>query len=137
MAYSNFERWAWDNNNVSGDSSGIDDTGLSWAAYIHGSELEKQIKLVSPIPYLIKHREADCAPFWYVRHGMRDRDTSFATQVTLFYAIDNNPTVIDANYKIAYIQPHSGNYDVQEAYSWLAEVLKHPEKHTGKHKCGM
>ncbi len=29
----------------------------------------------------------------------------------------------DANFKLAWMRPHSGNYDVQEAYAWLASVL--------------
>jgi hypothetical protein len=89
------------------------------------------MKMINPMPYLISD-EGDSAPYWYVRHGIRDRDTSFAVEVALFYAIQNDPTVKDANYALAYMQPHGGNYDVQEAYGWLAEVLAQAKD--GKHQ---
>ena len=132
IEYSNFMEWAWNNNNVPDDGSGADDTHMTWDQYFPGSEIKKQIKMINPIAYLIDNRDGDSAPYWYVRHGLRDRDTSFAVEVTLFYAIENDPTVLDANFALAYIQGHGGDYDVQEAYAWLAEVLA--EKHHGKHK---
>ncbi len=123
VAYSNFMAWAWNNNNVAGDGSGLDDTGLFWNQYIGGSELEKQIKLINPLPYLISRKDGDSAPYWYVRHGLRDRDTSFAVEMELFYAIDNDPSVLDVNTALAYDTGHAGNYDVLEAYEWLADIL--------------
>jgi hypothetical protein len=123
VEYSNFMAWAWDNNTVPGDGSGTDDTGVTWEQYFPGSPLQEQIKLINPIAYLIDADNGDSAPHWYVRHGLRDRDTSFAVEVELFYAVKNDPTVQDANVGLAYIQGHSGNYDVQEAYAWLAGIL--------------
>jgi hypothetical protein len=58
-----------------------------------------------------------------VRHGIIDRDTSFALQTTLYYAIKNDPKVKDLNFKLVWLQGHAGNYDVQEAYAWVADVL--------------
>ncbi|MGD9209380.1 MAG: subtype B tannase [Desulfobacteraceae bacterium] len=127
--YSNFMQWAWDNNEIAGDDSGYDDTGLYWDEYVLSSELDNQIKLINPIAYLIDRKNGVSAPYWYVRHGMRDRDTSFAVEVELFLAIANDPTVKDANYKLTYFKGHGGGDDVQEAYGWLAEVLA--EEHMG------
>jgi BD-FAE len=123
VEYANFEEYGWNHNDVKGDDTGQDDTGKDWAAYITGSgaELARQIKMVSPIPYLSS--AADAAPYWYVRHGLADRDTSFAVQTTLYYAIKNDPSVKDVNFKLAWLQGHAGNYDVQEAYAWVANVL--------------
>jgi hypothetical protein len=121
--YSNFMEWAWDNNNVPGDGSGTDDTGLTWAEYFPDSQLQEQVKLINPIAYLIDAENGASAPHWYVRHGLRDRDTSFAVEAVLFHAIQNDPTVQDANVGLAYIEGHNGDYDVQEAYAWLAGVL--------------
>lgn len=61
-----------------------------------------------------------------IRHGLLDRDTAFALQVTLAAAVRNNPAVKAVNFKLAWMQGHAGNYDVQEAYAWLAETLAHP-----------
>ncbi|MBN9319481.1 MAG: hypothetical protein J0I28_07340 [Caulobacterales bacterium] len=125
LEYSNFSAYPWDNNDKPGDGSGKDDTGLAFAAYTAGpgAELAKQIKLTSPIPYLTA-KGSTVAPNWYVRHGTLDRDTSFAIQATLKSAIQNNPAVKDSNVKLAWGQGHAGNYDVQEAYAWLAGVLQ-------------
>jgi hypothetical protein len=124
VAYSNFTQYAWDHNEVKGDGSGEDDTGLDWKAYIAGpgAPLARQLKMSTPLPYL-QSRAATPAPYWYIRHGSLDRDTSFAVQVTLATAVKNNPAVKDTNFKIAWMQGHAGNYDVQEAYAWLADVL--------------
>jgi hypothetical protein len=121
--YANFTEWAWNNNEKAGDGSGPDDTGKKWDLYIAdpATIIDDQVKTVSPLPYL--NTAADAAPYWYVRHGMIDRDTSFATQVTLYYAIRNDPSVKVVNFKFPWLTPHSGNYDVQEAYAWLANVL--------------
>lgn len=123
VEYANYTEWAWNNNEKPGDGSGPDDTGKKWDAYIAdpATTIDDQVKMVSPLPYL--NTAADAAPYWYVRHGMIDRDTSFATQVTLYYAIRRDPSVKAVNFKFPWLTPHSGNYDVQEAYAWLADVL--------------
>jgi hypothetical protein len=125
VEYSNFTQYAWDHNDVKGDGSGVDDTGIAWTSHLAGpgAELARQIKMTSPLPYL-RTTTTTVARYWYVRHGLLDRDTSFAVQATLAAAIQNNSAVKDVNFKIAWMQGHAGNYDVQEAYAWLAETLK-------------
>ena len=89
-----------------------------------GQALDLQLQMSSPIPYLVGDRESTVSPNWYVRHGFRDRDTAFALQAVLFRALENNESVVDPNCEFAWIQPHSGDYDVQEAYAWLDGVLQ-------------
>ncbi|MCX5839491.1 MAG: hypothetical protein NTW71_13410 [Deltaproteobacteria bacterium] len=123
--YSNFSEWSWNNNQKMGDGSGFDDTRFSWSAYIAdpiGKELKDQIKMTGPIPYL-NTTTADAAPYWYVRHGMVDRDTATAMQLVLYYAVKNDPTVKDLNFKVPWLVPHSGNYDVKEAFTWIKAKL--------------
>ena len=121
--YSNFSEYGWNHNAIHHDGSGADDTGMDWATYIAGpgKALAQQIKLVSPMPYL--HTTTTVAPYWYVRHGLIDRDTSFATQAILYSAIQDDPKVKEVNFQLAWLRGHSGNYDVQEAYHWLSSVL--------------
>jgi hypothetical protein len=123
VEYSNFMEYAWNNNEVPGDGSGFDDTGKKWAEHIAdpATTLDDQIKMVSPMPYL--NSAADSAPYWYVRHGMVDRDTAFAVEVALYYGILNDPSVKNVNFELAWLQGHGGNYDVQEAYGWIAGIL--------------
>jgi len=119
----NFEEWCWDNNDVAGDGSGLDDTGKTWAEYIGGSELEQQIKMINPIAYLTDPADGDSAPNWYLRHGMRDRDTSFAVELELYYAALGDASIENVDFALAWLKPHSGNYDVQEAFAWLEGIL--------------
>jgi hypothetical protein len=124
--YSHWLDWSWENDNQPGNQVGLDDTKLDYDQFMAtdaGKAVVAQMQMVNPMPYLISDTEGDSAPYWYVRHGMRDRDTSFAVEVALFYAIQNDPNVKDANFALAYMQPHAGDYDVQEAYAWLAGVL--------------
>ena len=120
--YSNFTEWAWNNNSDPGDGTGSGDTDLSWEQYIAGSKIEEQLKLINPLAYLTDESNGDSAPYWYVRHGLRDRDTSFAIELELFFAIENDSSILDANYGFAYLQEHGAYYDVDEAYSWLANI---------------
>jgi acetyl esterase/lipase len=124
LEYSNFAEYSWNHNEVRGDGSGPDDTGRDWTAYMAtpaGRALERQIKMSSPMAYF--NTTADSAPYWYLRHGLMDRDTAFAVEIALSYGIRNDPSTKDVNFKLAWLQGHAGNYDVGEAYRWLAGVL--------------
>ena len=124
VRYMNFSEWSWNNNAALGDNTGTDDTGLSFAQYtaLSSSLLAKQIKLINPIAYL-NTTGADAAPYWYVRHGMVDRDTAFVMQTLLYQAIRNDASVREVSFKLPYLVPHSGNYDVQEAFAWIKAKL--------------
>ncbi len=121
--WSNFTPYGWNANDVAGDGSGADDTGADWDAWIagEGSALAEQVRLVNPMAYL--GTDAAAAPYWYVRHGMIDRDTSFAVEIALSRAIAGDADVREVSFALPWMTPHSGNYDVQEAYGWLAGVL--------------
>lgn len=126
--YANFSAFGWDHNQVAGDGSGADDTGMDWAAWTagEGAALLAQTRLVNPLTYL--GTEAKAAPYWYVRHGMIDRDTSFAVEVTLANAARMDSDVRSVDFRLPWMMPHAGNYDVQEAYAWLAGVLAAAEQ---------
>ncbi|HAV5313376.1 subtype B tannase [Acinetobacter baumannii] len=133
--YNNFTQWSWDHNSKTADGSGQDDTGLSWENYLNSNSstanlLKDQLKMVNPIAYL--NTTTDTAPYWYIRHGMLDRDTSFAMQMILYYAVTNDPKVKDTNFKLPYLTGHAGNYDVQEAFKWINEKLNTTQKYEFK-----
>ncbi len=124
--YSNFSAFGWDNNEVEGDGSGADDTKQDWRAYTAGdgpgAALAEQIRLINPMAYL--RTDAKAAPYWYIRHGMIDRDTSFAVEVALATAVRMDNDVKSVDFRMPWMTPHSGDYDVTEAYDWLAKVLE-------------
>jgi hypothetical protein len=121
--YANFSAFGWDHNEVAGDGSGADDMGMDWASFTagDGAALVAQTWLINPLTYL--GTDAKAAPYWYIRHGMIDRDTSFAVEIMLANAARGDADVQSVNFALPWMTPHSGNYDVQTAYRWLAEVL--------------
>lgn len=124
IPYCPFNEFSW-NNDDKENGVGKDETGITWDEYMKtedGRELALQIKMTSAIDYLLEGT-SDIAPYWYIRHGMDDRDTSFAVEALLFNAVRNNPKVTGSDVGFAWLMPHSGDYDVPEAYSWLKQVL--------------
>ena len=124
QAYASFTPYGWQGNEVAGDGSGLDDTGMDWSTWLAGpgADLALQLRLINPLAYL-GTPGARAAPHWYVRHGMIDRDTAFAVPVVLSRAIASDPDVATLDFALPWMTPHSGDYDVQEAYGWLARVL--------------
>ena len=123
--YCPFNPYSWDNDKKK-NLVGKDDTGLSWDEFIKteaGKALILETKMTCAMDYLLEGK-SDSAPYWYVRHGMDDRDASFAVEATLFASIMNSPKVKAHNVGFAWLKPHSGDYDVPEAYGWLKEILK-------------
>jgi hypothetical protein len=123
QSYSNFTEYSWTYNDTLGDGTGLDDTKQTWAQFITASTLvPTQVKLVNPMNYI--GSASKTAPYWYVRHGTRDRDTAFVVSVNLARALKADTDVSDLNYRLAWNQPHAGNYDVPEAMAWIAKTLK-------------
>ncbi len=81
------------------------------------------MKMINPMPYLVSDTEGNSAPYWYFRHGMLDRDTSFAVEAALYYAVLNAHDVSNVNFELAWLKGHGGDYDVPEAYEWVAEAV--------------
>ena len=88
-----------------------------------GKAVLKQMKMINPMPYLVSDTEGNSAPYWYFRHGMLDRDTSFAVEAALYYAVLNAHDVSNVNFELAWLKGHGGDYDVPEAYEWVAESV--------------
>ncbi|MFE6286447.1 subtype B tannase [Streptomyces sp. NPDC057877] len=122
--YMNYTEFSWNHNDVPGDGSGLDDTGLTWDQYTakKRTTVDDQVRLIDPMAFI--GTRADTAPHWYVRHGTRDRDTSFTVSVNLDRALAADKQVEDLNYRLAWNQPHAGNYDVPEAMAWIAKAVR-------------
>lgn len=122
--YLNYTEYGWNHNDVAGDGSGIDDTGLTWKQYTakKSTTVDDQVHLINPMDFI--GTSADTAPNWYVRHGTRDRDTAFTVSVNLDRALAADPQVRNLNYQLAWNQPHAGDYDVPEAMAWIADTVR-------------
>ena len=138
--YSHWHEWAWNDAGTAIAGVGRANTGLSWDEFLQtadGALVALQSKMTTPIPYLVgaskipylKYTQGSdacsIAPYWYVRHGQADRDTSFAIGTMLNYALLNNSQVKNdfLNFNFAWAKAHSGNYDNPEAYAWLDSVI--------------
>jgi uncharacterized repeat protein (TIGR02543 family) len=143
--YSHWEEWSWDHADDSVEDVGLTSTGLSWDEFLQtddGMLVALQSKMTTPIPYLLGAENIpylqyaggsdDCvvAPYWYVRHGERDRDTSFAVGTLLYYSLLSNDSVKDLDFNFAWLKPHGGSYDTLEAFQWLDEVLEDAAEET-------
>ena len=136
--------WGWNYANETGAASyptiGLANTGLTWDEFLqtaNGQLVALQMKMTTPIPYLVgadkipylKYANTSdvckVAPYWYVRHGQADRDTSFAVGTILNYALLNNRQVDSdlLNFNFAWAKTHSGTYDNPEAFAWVDIVL--------------
>jgi hypothetical protein len=121
--YSNYTEFAWNRNDAKHDGIGLDDTGLSWERVVADPNtlVNDQIKMIDPLRYI--GTRAATAPYWYVRHGTRDSDTAFTVSINLSRALAADGNVKGLNYRLAWNQPHAGNYDVPEAMQWITDVL--------------
>lgn len=122
--YLNYTEYSWNHNDVPGDGSGLDDTGLTWKQYTAqpSTTVDDPIHLINPMDFI--GTKADTAPNWYVRHGTRDRDTAFTVSVNLDRALTADKQVEDLDHRLAWNQPHAGNYDVPVAMAWIDRIVQ-------------
>ena len=78
---------------------------------------EELIRMMNPVRYI---GNADTAPYWRIRHGAFDRDTSLAIPVILATLLDNKGYNVD--FALPWGLPHSGDYDTEELFRWIDEI---------------
>ena len=101
--------------------SGLTD---SWETYWGEREetYTLQMRMVDSIAYLVDDEgddAGDSAPYWWVRHGSLDRDTSFANQTLLYLAMKNDASIEVADFAFAFDKTHCGNYDLDDAMAFM------------------
>lgn len=79
-------------------------------------EIKERVKLMNPMDF-IDDSKADKAPHWYIRHGAKDRDTSFLVPVNLATKLSN--AGYDVNFFLPWNRPHSGDYNLNDLFEWL------------------
>ncbi|MDE5932145.1 MAG: alpha/beta hydrolase [Lachnospiraceae bacterium] len=80
---------------------------------------EKFVHMLNPTAYIGK---ADTAGHWRIRHGIFDRDTSLAIPVILELLLENHGC--DVDFFLPWGLPHSGDYDLEELFSWIDGICK-------------
>ncbi|GHV54579.1 alpha/beta hydrolase [Spirochaetia bacterium] len=99
-------------------------TGFSWYknAANQGTfpdEIKERAYLMNAMNF-IGAQNTDTAQNWYIRHGTIDRDTAFTVSVNLYTKLLNKG--YDVNYKLAWERPHSGDYNLDEVFAWIAGI---------------
>ena len=112
-------------NGEFGDAQGSNVNFTEWAAAKAGTAITDDIRqnayLLNPMNF-IGTDKAKVAPHWYIRHGARDRDTAFPIPVNLALKLQNSGK--DVNFKLPWNRPHSGDYALQELFTWLNSIVK-------------
>lgn len=115
-------------NQVFGDAEGnsvhFTDYGLQKATGNASAKLDEDMKkrvyMYNPLNF-IGNKEANTAPHWFIRHGARDRDTSFNVPVTLATKLMNYG--YDVDFFLPWNRPHSGDYNLNDLFDWIQSLL--------------
>lgn len=83
-------------------------------------EIRENVRLLNPMNF-IGDGVTDVAPHWYIRHGARDRDTSFPVPINLALKLQNAGK--DVNFLLAWNRPHSGDYALDELFDWINGIV--------------
>lgn len=79
------------------------------------------IRMMNPL-YYIGTPHAATSRFWHIRYGTIDNNTSLATEVILATYLNNKGYEVD--FALAWDRPHMGDYDLDELFEWIHEIMK-------------
>jgi len=103
-----------------GSSVNFTDYGAAKTGSVLTDDIHRNVRLLNPMNF-IGNEETDVAPHWYIRHGARDRDTSFPIPLNLAMKLQNAGK--DVNYLLAWNRPHSGDYALDELFEWIRDIM--------------
>lgn len=85
------------------------------------AEMVKRVAIMNPMNF-IGHDNVSVAPNWYIRHGAKDRDTSFLVPVNLATKLMNAGKNVD--FALPWNRPHSGDYNLDDLFGWIKTTLR-------------
>ena len=83
--------------------------------------VSENVRLLNPMR-MMDEEGSTLAPHWYIRHGAIDRDTAFPVPVNLATKLENKGK--DVNFKLPWNRPHSGDYALNELFSWIKSICR-------------
>ncbi len=83
-------------------------------------EMLERVMMYNPMDFIGAHN-SDIAPNWYIRHGAKDRDTSFLVPINLATKLQNLGYSVD--FFLPWNRPHSGDYNLDDLFRWIAQTL--------------
>ncbi len=84
-------------------------------------DMVRRVEIMNPMNFIGTGR-ATTAPHWYIRHGAKDRDTSFLVPINLATKLQN--AGYDVDFFLPWNRPHSGDYNLDDLFTWIASTLK-------------
>ena len=116
-------------NNVFGNSEGTpaNFTDFSLRHRLHNSsatldkDMVHRVFIMNPMNF-ISENSTSVAPHWFIRHGAKDRDTSFLVPINLATKLKNSG--FDVNFFIPWNRPHSGDYNLDDLFNWIDNVTR-------------
>lgn len=84
-------------------------------------DMVKRVYLMNPMNF-IDNGKSTVAQYWFIRHGAKDRDTSFLVPINLAVKLENAGKNVD--FFLPWNRPHSGDYNLDDLFNWIARTLK-------------
>lgn len=78
-----------------------------------------RVNLMNPMHFIHKDNNG-IARHWYIRHGAKDRDTSFLVPLNLATRLRN--VGYDVDFALPWNRPHSGDYNLDDLFRWIENV---------------
>lgn len=116
-------------NNVFGNSDGTpaNFTDFSLRHRLHDinatldKDMVQRVFIMNPMNF-ISENATSVAPHWFIRHGAKDRDTSFLVPINLATKLKNSG--FDVNFFLPWNRPHSGDYNLDDLFNWIDNVTR-------------
>lgn len=83
-------------------------------------DMDKRVAIMNPMNY-IGTDKSTVAQNWYIRHGAKDRDTSFLVPINLATKLQNAGKKVD--FFLPWNRPHSGDYNLDDLFRWISSTL--------------
>ena len=107
--------------NKAGSSVNFTEYSAAKTGSVLTDEIRENVRLMNPMNF-IGDGVTDVAPHLYIRHGARDRDTSFPVPINLALKLQNAGK--NVNFLLAWNRPHSGDYALDELFEWIGGIVK-------------
>ena len=116
-------------NNVFGNSDGTpaNFTDFSLRHRLHDinatldKDMVRRVFIMNPMNF-ISENATSVAPHWFIRHGAKDRDTSFLVPINLATKLKNSGC--DVNFFLPWNRPHSGDYNLDDLFGWIDSIIE-------------
>ena len=76
----------------------------------HGYSVKQRLNMYTPMYYLLPssagYRSAKVAPFWRIRSGIQQTETALTTEINLWLALQQYPSVYDTDFALVWESAH-------------------------------